>query len=929
MRASTAIKKDVLTGKLSTTGRPRADKVPEFDSERLVQELLSLGHKKITPRLAQTLSQEVGLELKRRPAPQVTPELISELVKFKLEELGVLEIKPPPLPAKKNKDKDNDNEETAALFPEETGSEAPWPAGQEILGFRAQKTQLKTLEKWIRSDKNARPCPPRAELKLSERAQRRLQGRFPKLEGQALQAELEMLFQNVAGQAAQAEPAFPQGEDPQTVAVQFFNAMCNLEFLPHHPTLTGAAPAAGSGLRQVWMDLPYGPASVDTALLEAQTFWQRGIAVSFRLESISAEQSFTPETFEKFLESLEGVLLKLPGESFLPAVGLQLNLADPQAPEFIATALSGKFYPKFHFVLACPPQTLRILNTDPDMLEESGRQRREALEKILKDTWKKSEPSLAFLERTRPSGTLVPRRFRESLLAGGGPVVGPGESSQLGSLNLSILAAGDDVDWGKLRRMVRSAVHFLDNLIETTEYPCEASAQMARTQRKIGLGVMGFAELLIKLGLPYDSDDAAQLGEKVMRFIYQEAAEASRALAERRGITPDPDAKASKPRNACLTAVVAAPFPALLADVTPGIEALEAVVEAQLDWNSQSLKLSPLPLLKYISERRKIWDIQLEAEILGKASVRNCEEAPKPLRQLFATGAEISVEWHLKIQGAFQKHCDGAVGKTSGLEEKSSWENLKDALRLCEQIGVWQLELKQNPSLGENAEVEAAPSFVEILSGESLGAPLPPLDEQKGEVPETAGFETLGSPPVATVFELSFPDAEETTPIENLERAEAKATEFLAEIAGTIAPQPEKIYPDLQPRPRPEVLQAVSRILQTGYGPMCLILGRDALGPYDLKAQLGKSGSREAAEAEALARLTSLLLSTGIDIRRIAEELGGIRAPQTAVDRGEEILSCADAISKFLERELSLKEQNAETSAEEEITVVTDIASLN
>jgi hypothetical protein len=191
MRASTAVKKDISSSKLSPGGAAAAPGTLHFDPHRLVQELLSLGHQKITPRLALSLSQEVGAELKRRPAPQVTPELISELVRFKLQELGILN-KP-------------EEEETAALFPEDESPHSANFPNREPLGFRAKRTRLPTLEKWIKPALAPAPLPPRGELRLSTRSLRRLQAHFPGQDEKALRLEIETRLQEIARQAAQVE----------------------------------------------------------------------------------------------------------------------------------------------------------------------------------------------------------------------------------------------------------------------------------------------------------------------------------------------------------------------------------------------------------------------------------------------------------------------------------------------------------------------------------------------------------------------------------------------------------------------------------------------------------------------------------------------------------------------------------------------------
>ncbi len=952
MGASPALKKEILTKKLSTQPKARVAEVlpPKgFDRNRLVTELLSLGHTKINPDLAQLISHEVEAELRRRPSPQVSAELISEILQFKLEELGVIEFQK----AKKKKMLKDPKTNLASQTPplnEEEETVSYNEVGNSRFNLKSIQAKLPTLEKFIRpaspdiSQENNLPVPPKAGLRLSSRVLPEVKNQlFPHTEEGQIISALEELFDRVAQSAAEVENRFPSEFHIPTLAVGFFNAMANQEFYPHLPGLLGdpLSPAYGAG--QVWMPLSPTSPRWQRELQEAQEIWKHGNSVVFGLDAASDHGEFTVENFEKLMEAIEKAILDLPENVEIPRlVGLNLNAENPLTAEFVKIALSGKYYPRFAFNLGLTDAAIeKFTQAHGDgLVEEGGDCGARVLEKILRDTWKKSEPSLVFLSRIHGAS-------EEAVRPGGGPALVPHEVCNLGSLNLSIVASGEDVDWVKLRRMIRTAVHFLDNLIEVTAYPTERVAEQTLKNRKIGLGVMGFAELLVKLGIPYDSEDSVVLAEKLMRFIHQEAALASENLAKQRG-----EVGKLPRRNASLTAVVASPILASLADVTPGFEPLPAVVEAGTVHR----------LLKEISQRRKLWNDALEAEILEKSSVRCSELAPKPLRRLFITAAEVSMEWQLKIQAAFQKNSDGSIGKFLQIPESDDFEILREVLKIANVVGITQLKVSQNPSLETLPEKVEEPKTqtVELEAETQDEIPAEASVDQQEEFQEQVNVEPAETAPplklVAEALPEESPAVEETAPPEELIAVE------LTEICPPVnEPEPEvslpadslaaaivgqhataESIPTPTPRERPEVLQATSRIIQTGCGPMAVNFSRDEKGPYEMNARLGKAGGCANAQTEAISRLVSLLMSLGVDSKLIYHQLRGIRCPVSALDRGDKVLSCADAISKVFERELGFDRRGARPCAptapdetpdiphrlfeeEEEITVIAEI----
>lgn len=897
MRTSSAVKKDLSGRKLSTVRPASQPQAPAFDRQRLVSELLSLGNERLRPELAHQIGEEVEAELKRRATPNLSPELISEIVQFKLEELGLIEIR-----RRRAKGAPRPEEEpTVTLYPDADIPAEPAPEAKPAPGALAAKisaAQLPTLEKFLQpraAAPSGLPLPPKAGVKLSPRALRRMREVFG-LEDPQLAARLEALYDEIASLAAGAEAKAPGSREPEILAVEFFNAMANQEFYPQLPVLFQFLEGPDSPPRR------WGPTvlswrmdaeSLPDLLEEAAALWRRGGDLVFALEAPKTSTPGSAATLERFFEGVEGCLMALPDEQSLPAsVALRLAADHPDAAALAELALSGRYYPKFRF-------EWRVPEDGPGLL---------ALEQVLQVTWKKSEPSLVCFDKALGASANSRLSHLEAGHPGGTPALSRYEGGSLGSLNLSIVGAGDDVDWAKLRRMTRTAVHFLDNLFEIAAAGAESPRE---TPRRLGLGVMGFAELLLKLGIPYDSDDAVVLAEKIFRFLRQEAQAAAAALAERRA--PAADAvDLSSPRHEALLAIRAEASLADLAEVSPGLAPLEAVVEEG----------RPLALLQQIAQRRKVWTEAIAAEVLDRQSVREAEAAPRPLRRLFVQRSEIAPEWPLKILGAAQRHCDLPMTGELEFPENLAFTALADRLQAAQGYGLTRVRIAgehsfiPEESTPEAPEAEAAPIAAEaaeaslVLSLEDLAA--------EAEMEAAAGAE---AEPLSALEPEAWTSEATDSP-------ELPADSLAASILGVMDPA-SGAAPGIRPRPRPEVLQASNRLIHTGCGPMHVSFARDARGPYEVRAQLGPSGTCAGAQTETISRLLSLCLSSGVDQRLVYEQLRGVRCPKSAVDRGDKILSCSDGIARVFERELGLARQAPEISEEEEeITAITDLASL-
>lgn len=266
----------------------------------------------------------------------------------------------------------------------------------------------------------------------------------------------------------------------------------------------------------------------------------------------------------------------------------------------------------------------------------------------------------------------------------------PYESCVLGSINLSRMVKDGEINWSRLEEVVRLAIRFLDNIIDLNVYPVKEIEQVTKTNRKIGLGIMGFAEFLIKLGIPYDSVKGLEKAEEVMSFIRQKAERASTELAKIRGNFENFALlkKRNKwKRNASLITVAPTGSISLIAQTSSGIEPLFGIAHSRM--LAEGIYLSEVsPLFEKVAVERGFWSDKIEQEVAKTGSVQHIDEVPDDVKQVFKSAQEIDPEWHLRMQSAFQKHTDNAVSKTVNLPNSATTEDVEGIFMLADQLGL-------------------------------------------------------------------------------------------------------------------------------------------------------------------------------------------------------------------------------------------------
>ncbi len=268
----------------------------------------------------------------------------------------------------------------------------------------------------------------------------------------------------------------------------------------------------------------------------------------------------------------------------------------------------------------------------------------------------------------------------------------PYESCNLGSINLAKVVRGGDVDWDELRRLVRLAVHFLDNVIDASNFPVDEITDITHANRKIGLGVMGFAEMLILLGVPYVSDAALEISERVAKFIEDEAIAVSAELATIRGPFPNFSLSAwaeqgrGELRNATLTTVAPTGTISIIAGTSSGIEPLFAVSYIREAMGGVEL-LEINPIFERLAKERGFFSDELIKDIAKTGSIQGIEQIPADVRKLFLTTFDIPGDWHVRVQAAWQRYSDNAVSKTVNLPADAGLEDVRRIYKLAHELG--------------------------------------------------------------------------------------------------------------------------------------------------------------------------------------------------------------------------------------------------
>ena len=554
------------------------------------------------------------------------------------------------------------------------------------------------------------------------------------------------LFQRVAHAVASAETNFEPSADISSLEQTFFQMMSNLEFLPNTPTLMNAGTPLGQ--LSACFVLPVADSIIEIfeTLKNMAIIHQSGGGTGFSFSRIRPEGDIVrstkgvasgPISFMKIFDAATAVM-KQGGKRRGANMGI-LNADHPDIVEFVSAKSDGITLSNFNISVGAADEFMEAVQhggkwglINPRTGQEVRPINASSLfDMIVNNAWRTGDPGLIFLDEiNRHNPTPRLGQFEATNPCGELPLLAY-ESCNLGSINLAKMVTNGQLDWPRIEQVVDHAVHFLDNVIEANVFPLPAIEKITRKgNRKVGLGVMGFADALVKLGIPYNSDEALVMAEGIIKFIAEKARTASARLADKRGAFPNfPGSIYDRPdgprlRNATVLSVAPTGTISIIAGCSSGIEPLFALAFVRNVMEGTSL-LETNPAFEQVARERGFYSRELMEEVSRKGSLVGISGIPEDVHRVFVTDWDIEPEWHVRMQAVFQKYTDNSVSKTVNLPAEATPRDIRRVYSLayelkCKGITIYRYGSKKQQVLSLAGHVpEIATEPVPYVTAES------------------------------------------------------------------------------------------------------------------------------------------------------------------------------------------------------------------
>ncbi len=687
----------------------------------------------------------------------------------------------------------------------------------------------------------------KGNLVLSENARTVLERRYLRKDPHGKITETpEEMFRRVARHIAKAEKAYGEESHVKKMEEVFYAMMTEFKFLPNSPTLMNAGRRLGQLAACFVLPVEDTMEGIFDALKSAALIHKSGGGTGFAFSRLRPKNSKVgttggvasgPVSFMKIFNTATEQVKQ--GGTRRGANMAILRVDHPDIMEFITCKKDHRELNNFNISVGVTDAFMEAVKAEKpyDLVDPRENKKvdqlnaKEVYQSLVYHAWESGDPGVIFLDRINRDNPTPDLGEIESTNPCGEQPLLPMEACNLGSINLAKFVTPKDglpsIDYKGLKEIVWNSVRFLDNVIDMSKYPLPEIEKMAAGNRKIGLGVMGFADMLFQLQVPYDSDQALEVAEQVMGFIQKESKDASRALAEERNVFPNFEMSIYKNmengrlRNATTTTIAPTGTLSIIAGCSSGIEPLFALSFVRHVMDNDNL-LETNPYFEKVAREQGFYSPELMDAVARSGSIRHMEGFPQDVKRVFVTAHDITPEWHIRMQAAFQKFTDNAVSKTVNLPRDATVDDVRKVYDLSYELGCKGVTIYRDGSK-EN----------QVLRVDEKGKELRPMI---GDV-----------------------------------------------------------------RDRPETLEGFTTKVVTGMGNLYVTVTEMDGKPFEVFATIGKSGKSTMAKTEAIGRLVSLALRSGISPDKVVEQLKGICGEHPVFSKDGLVLSIPDAISRVLE----------------------------
>ncbi len=727
--------------------------------------------------------------------------------------------------------------------------------------------------------------------------------------------EPETMFWRVARVIAEEDGRHGASEAAiDELARQFYDLMTTGKFEPNSPTLMNAGRPLGqlSACFVLPVDdaLSNGESGIYDTLKSMALVHQSGGGTGFSFSRIRPTGDTVrstmgvasgPVSFMRLYDASTEVV-KQGGTRRGANMGI-LRVDHPDIRDFITCKDDTSQVTNFNISVGVTDAFMQAVREDreydlfnPRTGEVVGRDRaREIFDLIVQGAWKTGEPGVFFIDRANEFNPVPDLGSYEATNPCGEQPLLPYDVCNLGSVNVGRFIREDadrfddpteKVDWEGLRRVVHLSTHFLDNVIDANRYPLPQITELAQRIRRVGLGVMGWADLLVRVGVPYDSEDGVEMGRRVMEFVNEESRNASEKLAESRGVFPawetsiwGPDESCARRadgsrirperrlRNCNLTTVAPTGTISIFAGCSGGIEPLFAVAFMR----NQAGAMMPDVNEDFVRvAKEQGWHSEELMERIASEGHIHFDEVPNDVQRVFVTSHDISPEWHVRMQAAFQEHTDSAISKTTNFSHEATKQDVREIYDLAFDLGCKGVTVYRDGSRP-----------MQVLSTGKTG---------KGEVSTEEKAE----------LEQQVADAREEAHRLRVE---------LERLQRNLEEQDQDARAGRHKRQRPELLRGWTVKMHSPLGDLYVTINEDENGrPFEVFCTLGKAGGAAMADSEAIGRLASLALRSGIPITAVKDQLRGISCDRAVGVGPSKVLSAPDAVAQAMERYLLERE---------------------